>query len=164
MTPVAQHPRATEPDSGPPLAPTRPQPRTGVSTADARRMIAAARQAARERPGAMTIVVVDADGGMIDADEMPGAWRDGLDIALAKAFTACTFDLETRRLAPAPPHDGSRPHRDGAELVFAGGIPIHRDGMVVGAVGVCGGWAEDNQACAEAAIVELAAPATPAGR
>ena len=37
-------------------------------------------------------------------------------------------------------------------MVFAGGIPLRRDGLVVGAVGVSGGSGEQDQTVAEAAV------------
>ena len=36
-------------------------------------------------------------------------------------------------------------------MIFAGGIPLERDGQVVGAVGVSGGTGDQEQAVAEAA-------------
>jgi uncharacterized protein GlcG (DUF336 family) len=36
-------------------------------------------------------------------------------------------------------------------MVFAGGIPLKRDGEVIGAVGVSGGLGKQDQAVAEAA-------------
>jgi uncharacterized protein GlcG (DUF336 family) len=36
-------------------------------------------------------------------------------------------------------------------MIFAGGIPLRHDGIVVGAVGVSGGSGEQDQAVAEAA-------------
>lgn len=36
-------------------------------------------------------------------------------------------------------------------MIFAGGIPLRRDGRVVGAVGVSGGSGEQDQTVAEAA-------------
>ena len=40
----------------------------------------------------------------------------------------------------------------GRVMVFAGGIPLRRDGLVVGAVGVSGGSGEQDQTVAEAAV------------
>ena len=38
----------------------------------------------------------------------------------------------------------------GRVMIFAGGIPLKRDGKVVGAIGVSGGSGEQDQAVAEA--------------
>lgn len=39
---------------------------------------------------------------------------------------------------------------DGKIMIFAGGIPLNKDGKVVGAVGVSGGSGEQDHAVAEA--------------
>jgi uncharacterized protein GlcG (DUF336 family) len=39
----------------------------------------------------------------------------------------------------------------GRMIVFAGGLPLERDGVLVGAIGVSGGSAEEDQRAAEAA-------------
>jgi uncharacterized protein GlcG (DUF336 family) len=39
--------------------------------------------------------------------------------------------------------------------VFAGGIPLERDGLILGAVGVSGGDGDQDQAVAEAAVAAL---------
>ena len=40
----------------------------------------------------------------------------------------------------------------GRYVVFAGGLPCWHDGVVVGGVGVSGGSAEEDAACARAAL------------
>ena len=46
---------------------------------------------------------------------------------------------------------GINASNDGRVMIFAGGIPLERDGQVVGAVGVSGGTGVQDQAVAEAA-------------
>ena len=41
-------------------------------------------------------------------------------------------------------------------VIFGGGIPIHRDGELVGAVGVSAGSVEQDVTVAEAAVAALA--------
>lgn len=43
-------------------------------------------------------------------------------------------------------------------VIFAGGIPLKRDGKVVGAIGVSGGTGEQDQVVAEAGAAGLAVP------
>jgi uncharacterized protein GlcG (DUF336 family) len=42
-------------------------------------------------------------------------------------------------------------------MIFAGGIPLQRDGRIVGAVGVSGGEGQQDQAVADAAAAAAAA-------
>ena len=45
---------------------------------------------------------------------------------------------------------GVHASNDGKVMIFAGGIPLKKAGKIVGAIGVSGGWAEQDQAVAEA--------------
>ena len=46
--------------------------------------------------------------------------------------------------------DGLLKRTDGCIMIFAGGIPLKRDGKVVGAIGVSGGSGDQDHAVAEA--------------
>ena len=86
---------------------------------------------------------------------MDGAWIGSVDIAINKAFTARAFDLPTADLAadsqPGGQFYGIQESNKGRVVIFAGGIPLKRDGEVVGAVGVSGGDREQDLTVAEAA-------------
>ena len=70
-----------------------------VSLEDARRVIAAAEDCAREIGQPQNIAVVDAGGNLVSHIRMDGAWIGSVDIAINKAFTARAFDLPTADLA-----------------------------------------------------------------
>lgn len=86
---------------------------------------------------------------------MDGAWLGSIDISINKAFTARAFDTATKDLGdlaqPGEQFYGIHASNDGRVMIFAGGIPLERDGQVVGAVGVSGGTGDQEQAVAEAA-------------
>ncbi|WP_114451857.1 GlcG/HbpS family heme-binding protein [Halopolyspora algeriensis] len=121
---------------------------------DARTVIAAAEQKATEIGQPMNIAVVDGGGNLVAHVRMDGAWIGSIDIAINKAWTSRAFDLATRDLAEnAQPNQqfyGIHASNGGKVMIFAGGIPLSRDGAVVGAVGVSGGTGEQDQAVAEA--------------
>ena len=75
-----------------------------VSLEDARRVIAAGEDRAREIEQPQNIAVVDAGGNLVSHIRMDGAWIGSVDIAINKAFTARAFDLPTADLA-----DNSQP-------------------------------------------------------
>ena len=81
--------------------------------------------------------------------------RSSVDIAINKAFTARAFDLPTADLGadsqPGGPFYGIQESNRGRVVILAGGIPLERDGEVVGAVGVSGGDGEQDTTVAEAA-------------
>jgi uncharacterized protein GlcG (DUF336 family) len=90
---------------------------------------------------------------------MDGAWIGSIDIAINKAYTARAFDIATKELAEFSQPDqqfyGIQNSNHGRVMIFAGGIPLKRDGKVVGAVGVSGGLGKQDQAVAEAAATAI---------
>ena len=125
-----------------------------VTLADARRVIAAAEQKASEIGQPMNIAVANAGGNLVAHVRMDGAWMGSVDISIKKAWTARAFDITTKDLAPLsqPGADffGIHASNDGKVMIFAGGIPLKRDGKVVGAVGVSGGSGDQDHAVAQA--------------
>jgi len=125
-----------------------------VTLEDARKIIVVAEKKATELRQPMNIAVADGGGNLIAHVRMDGAWLGSIDIAINKAFTARAFDLSTRDLAtqsqPGEQFYGIHASNGGRIMIFAGGLPLRRSGKVVGAIGVSGGSAEQDQAVAEA--------------
>jgi uncharacterized protein GlcG (DUF336 family) len=123
---------------------------------DARRIIAAAEKKAKEIGQPMNIAVADAGGNLVAHVRMDGAWLGSIDISIKKAYTARAFDISTKDLATQSQSGGQffgiHASNDGKIMIFAGGIPLKRDGKVVGAVGVSGGSGEQDHAVAEAGV------------
>ncbi len=127
-----------------------------IGLEDARRVIAAGEAAASGPVGQpMNIAVVDAGGVLVAHVRQDGAWIGSVDISIGKAFTARAFDITTKDLAdnaqPGQQFYGINASNQGHIMIFAGGVPLLADGVVVGAVGVSGGTGEQDQAVAEAA-------------
>ena len=125
-----------------------------VTLADARRVIAAAEKKADEIGQPMNIAVADAGGNLVAHVRMDGAWIGSIDISIKKAFTSRAFDIATKNLAEYSQSGGQffgiHASNDGRVMIFAGGIPLKRDGKVVGAIGVSGGSGEQDHSVAEA--------------
>ncbi|MFN2476982.1 MAG: heme-binding protein [Chthoniobacterales bacterium] len=125
-----------------------------ITLDEARQLIAAAEKKAGDIGNPMNIAVVDHGGNLVTFARMDGAWLGSIDIAINKAFTARAFDISTEELAtmsqPGKPFFGIHASNGGRVMIFAGGIPLKRDGKVVGAIGVSGGQGEQDQAVAEA--------------
>src|SRR5579871_1825307 len=115
----------------------------GVNLADARRVIAAAEKKAQEIGQPMNVAVADEGGNLVAHVRMDGAWIGSVDISIKKAYTSRAFDIATKDL-------GIHVSNDCRIMIFAGGIPLKRDGKVVGAIGVSGGSGEQDHAVAEA--------------
>lgn len=104
----------------------------------------------------MNIAVVDAGNNLTAFARMDGAWLGSIDIAQNKAYTARSFDMSTKDLAPlAQPNQplfGIDASNQGRLIVFAGGIPLMSGDDVVGAIGVSGGSVEEDHEVAEAGV------------
>jgi uncharacterized protein GlcG (DUF336 family) len=126
----------------------------GVTLDVALHVIASARRTAEAIGVPMNIAVVDEGNNLVAFERMDGAWLGSIDIAQGKAYTARAFDMSTKDLAPLcqPGQSlfGIHASNGGRLIVFPGGIPLQRDGEVVGAIGVSGGAVEQDHVVAKA--------------
>jgi uncharacterized protein GlcG (DUF336 family) len=85
---------------------------------------------------------------------MDGAWIGSIDISINKAFTARAFDISTVQLSensqPGQQFYGIQNSNHGRVTIFAGGVPLRRNGSAVGAIGVSGGSGKQDQEVATA--------------
>jgi len=136
------------------------RPALSLDLADARRLIAAGESKATEMGIPYNIAVTDVGGGLIAHVRMDGAWLGSVDIAINKAWTARAFDMSTDELSQVAQSGqqgfGINTTNDSRVVIFGGGIPVKRDGVVIGAVGASGGSVKQDVAVAEAAVVGLA--------
>jgi uncharacterized protein GlcG (DUF336 family) len=125
-----------------------------VTLKDARRVIDAAEKKAQEIGQPMNIAVADAGGNLVAHIRMDDAWIGSVDISIKKAWTARAFDIATKDLATQSQSGGQffgiHASNDGKVMIFAGGVPLRRDGKIVGAVGVSGGSGEQDHLVAVA--------------
>src|SRR6195952_4021648 len=110
---------------------------------DARRIIAAATAQADKIGQPMNIAVVDAGGNLLAFERMSNAWLGSINIAINKAWTSRAFDIETKDLGelsqPNEQFFGIHASNGGKVMIFAGGVPLKKDGKVIGALGISGG-------------------------
>jgi uncharacterized protein GlcG (DUF336 family) len=107
-----------------------------------------------------TICVCDEGGHPIALHRMTGARLTGVEIAIAKAFTAAGHQRATH-LFNEPPKGPALPGNEafginhmhpGKFAIFVGGFPIEYDGQVIGGVGISGGNGEQDKAVGAAAL------------
>lgn len=131
----------------------------GLTLAAARAIIAAVQAEARRLAIAMSCAVVDSGDQLVAFERMDGADLVGVTLARDKAFTALVNRMPTRDLAPlvqpGTEFYGYDSVAGGRTIVFAGGMPLEIDGVLVGALGVSGGDAEQDQRAAEAGVEAL---------
>lgn len=126
----------------------------------------------------MHVAVVARDGRFLRISSMPDAWVGSIDIAIAKARTAAFFSSNENALTSgiigvlSQAHNpdgtggagplwgignsnqigitGSAQFRNGL-ITFPGGVPLYKEGRLVGGVGVSGDGVDQDEAVAFAA-------------
>ncbi|WP_257351351.1 GlcG/HbpS family heme-binding protein [Pseudalkalibacillus decolorationis] len=122
----------------------------------AKKLIEGAEKEAKKLDVAMVISILDEGGNLIATHRMDDAWIASIDIAQNKAWTSVALKMSTADLADAtvPKAElyGLNTTNNGRLVVFGGGIPLIKEGKVVGAVGVSGSKVADDVQVAEAAV------------
>ncbi|MDE1991202.1 MAG: heme-binding protein [Rhizobiaceae bacterium] len=126
---------------------------------DAKRMLRAAEAKAASFAVAYNVAVVDAGGHLVAFVRQDDALIGSIDLAIKKAVTARFFDKTTERLAklsqPDEPLFGIHQSNNGNIIIFGGGIPVVREGRIIGAIGASAGTVEQDIAVAEAGIAAI---------
>ena len=130
-----------------------------ITLEEARKIISAAEEKAGQMGQPMNIAVMDAGRNLLAFHRMDGAWVASTDIAIDKAFTSAGRGLTTRKIGemaqPGQPLFGINTTNGGRIVIFAGGIPLMRNGEVIGAIGVSGGTVDEDEEVAEAGVAAL---------
>ena len=156
----------------------------GLAQGEVQQVIEDARQAATEEESLlrvndageaqttrMHIIVVDRAGQVIGRHSMADAWGGSVSIAKGKAYTAAAFSSDENALTsrsigalsqPSGPlwqigNSNAGPGKPGL-IEFPGGIPLYKDGQLVGAIGVSGDGVEQDENVAQAGASSFTAP------
>jgi glc operon protein GlcG len=113
-----------------------------IDYSEAQRALALILEKATQMQKAASIAVADAHGDLICFARMDGAPVSSIQIAMNKAWTAArerkpTKDIGEKVKHPERGHDISY-YGDPKYVGWGGGVPIFKNGEVVGAVGVSG--------------------------
>ena len=120
----------------------------------------------------MQIAIVDRSGKLLRLFSMPDAWVGSIDIAIAKGRTAAFFSSDQNALTSRVIGDNSQPggalwgignsnqvgisgsqeFRNGI-ITFPGGVPLYKDGVLVGGIGVSGDGVNQDETVAFAGAV-----------
>ncbi|PSR24507.1 MAG: CDP-alcohol phosphatidyltransferase [Sulfobacillus thermosulfidooxidans] len=126
---------------------------------DALEVIHAAEKKAQEIGVAETLCVCDEGGHVIALHRMDEARITGVEIAMAKAFTAAghkrathLFNQEGGPALPGGEAFGIHMMYPGKFAIFVGGFPLEAYGRVVGGLGISGGNGKQDMAVGEAAL------------
>ena len=132
--------------------------RKALTLEAARVALSACEAAAREGGWRVVIAVVDDGGHAILLERLDGAQWSSIDTALNKARAAVAWKRPTRLLEESV--NGGRfafLSITQGMAVLQGGVPIEIDGQVLGAIGVSGVKASDDEVIALAGVHALKA-------
>jgi ATP:cob(I)alamin adenosyltransferase len=126
-----------------------------LTLTDCDRMVEAGIKRAEAIGVPMVLAVVDQNGDVIESRRMDEALIVSVTLAPHKAYTAATVRLPTHELAQAA-QPGQSLYGIDVNLpqitLVGGGLPLHKEGKVVGAVGVSGGSVEQDIDVAQAMV------------
>ncbi|GHH66037.1 hypothetical protein GCM10018781_19220 [Kitasatospora indigofera] len=132
---------------------------TPLTTQDAEALVAAARTAAESAGVTVSITVLDAGGHLLAFRRDDRAVLISGETSTRKAWTALQLDAPTADLVDAVQPGGlfhTLPTALDRPLLFiAGGVPLHRDGRLIGALGVGGGAPAQDHAFATTAAAAV---------
>ena len=111
------------------------------------------REYAKRKGAKIVVAVCDAGGNAVCMQREDDAYIASIDIAVNKAFTSASLKMPTKELADLAKEGGSlygiQNTNNGRIVIFGGGEPLIKNGVIVGAIGVSGSSAEDDTAFAE---------------
>ena len=131
--------------------------RPALSHHDAFRILHAAKADLEKRKKGAAVAVVDPHGELLAFLRTDTCRLSCIDVAINKAYTAAREQGESKALGDAAKREGF-PLTNFGDLryvTWGGGIPIHAEGHVVGAVGVSGMSEVEDTAVAQMAVALL---------
>jgi glc operon protein GlcG len=130
-----------------------------IDLALAKKMVAAAEATALQANAKVGIAVVDANGDLVLSERIDGASARGVASSQGKARAALLFGLPTKQVKDTI--DAGKPVSatitipvaDAHGLVInQGGLPILKDGKVIGGIGVGGSASSEDERFAQAGL------------
>ena len=130
-----------------------------LDLACAKTIIEAVEIRARELGKAAVVAVCNAEGNPIAVQVMDGAFLVSYDVAVKKAYTAVAVKMSTMELSTLCQPGGTFYGLQALDKVitFGGGVPLYRNGVIVGGLGVSGGTGEEDHELATFGAAVLAA-------
>jgi len=129
-----------------------------LTLAEANTVVQGALDKAREMNIRISVAVCDAGGRLVAFNRMDGAIWGSVYGCQGKAIASVAFGRasgELQERAGAPIIQGIMAAEGGHMIPSQGAVPIMRDGVAIGACGVGGGTAQQDEDCARAGVSGL---------
>jgi glc operon protein GlcG len=121
-----------------------------IGLTDAKRVIAAAEAEGKKRGWPENIAVYDSGANLVAFERMDGAILVSVTIAQHKARAAVLFRRETKVFEAAVQNGANNILSLDDVIASRGGIPLIRNGKVIGAIGCSGGTGSQDEVLAKA--------------
>jgi uncharacterized protein GlcG (DUF336 family) len=122
----------------------------------AKMLLQAAEQRAKQLGLSEDIAIVDEGANLMAFHRMDEARIASIEISINKAWTAVAMKMPTSNLAqsalPNGPTYGINTTNQGRLVILGGGIPLMKDGKIVGGIGVSGASSAQDIEVANAAV------------
>ena len=121
-------------------------------------LLSRVRDEAAARELALASAMVDDGGHVIASQRMDGAALGAMQLAVGKAYTSVLWATPSGEFMQSTQPGGDDwgwNATDPRIVVYAGGVPLHVDGELVGGVGASGGTAAQDEECVLAAVRAL---------
>ena len=138
----------------PTTAPTIPMYGESITLEKAKKLVAAAEAFAVGKQWPIAVAIVDTGGNLVMLVTMDNTQRASIDIAIGKAKTANNFKRPTKALEDVIAGGGAGLRILAVPGLFPieGGEPIYANGKIVGAIGISGMSAAQDEEVAKAAL------------
>lgn len=133
-------------------------PRYGepISLDAAKQVMQAAERKANDEKWPVAIAIVDSGGHLVMFHRLENTQLGSIEIALQKAKTALMYRRPTKAFEERLAEGGANVKLVQLPgLIFEGGLPIVRDGKVIGAIGVSGVQSHEDAEIGQAGIKAL---------
>lgn len=160
LTVAALQPAVAQPKPGPKPTTALTVSQPVLSSAGAQAVMAAAIGEATKNGWGSSIALVDNAGRLLAFHRTDGAPMGTIDTAVGKATTAIMFKAPTAMISQMVSQSAAMATIPGVVAV-PGGYPIVQNGQVIGAIGVSGGMAGEDDVIAKAGMAALPGPGAP---
>lgn len=130
-----------------------------ITLDQAQKVIEAARAKSKALGTKMDIAVIDSGMNLTAFVREDGAWLGSIDIAMKKAKTARSFNMDSGEIGKLSQPGGALyniEHSNNGLISFPGGVLIKNSaGEIIGAIGVSGDSVENDHAVARAGAAAI---------
>ncbi len=128
------------------------------------KMLEVAHAKATEIGAACSLSVVDARGDLLGMVRMDGARWNTIDVSRGKAWAAATFQKKSAEISKEenPALVRSLVVLQGGRIITSqGGVPVFRNGVLIGGAGGSGGRAFEDEGSSQAGVEAIGCSITP---